>query len=91
VEVAEAVPQIPLPRPGREDAGTAVAARKPSSSWERLTALSHADLPADCLSKSHDLPTFSRRSYSRARNVFLTSGALFILLGQRKQSESALG
>jgi hypothetical protein len=38
-EVAEAVPQIPLPRPGREDAGTAVAARKPSSSWERLTAL----------------------------------------------------
>ena len=38
-EVAEAVPQIPLPRPGREDEGTAVAARKPSSSWERLTAL----------------------------------------------------
>jgi hypothetical protein len=38
-EVAEAVPQIPLPRPGHGDAGTAVATRKPSSSWERLTAL----------------------------------------------------
>ena len=38
-EVAEARRKIPLPRPGREDAGMAVAGRKPSSSWERLTAL----------------------------------------------------